>query len=93
MHFPDGEIDSTDLNLDGVELLLKHCQEIIDMAYQMVLETLLADLLMHTLIEPFNDCVFNFADALQVGEVFLEFVAIWGHAFESIIVSDVFLFG
>ena len=46
---------------------------------------------MNALIEPFNHSVLNLTDALQVSEVFLELVAIWRHALQSIVVADIFL--
>ena len=57
----------------------------------MVCQTLLANLLMDAFIEPLNDCIFNFADTLQVREVLLKFIAIRRHAFQSVIVANVFL--
>ena len=48
---------------------------------------------MDTLIKPFHNSILDLTNALQVGEVFLKFVAIRSHALKSIIVSDVFLVG
>ena len=47
----------------------------------MVSETLLADDFVDTFVEPFDDSILNFADTFQIGEILLEFVSIWGHAF------------
>ena len=46
---------------------------------------------MYAFIEPFNDSVFNLANTLQIGKILLEFVAIRCHAFESIVVANIFL--
>ena len=91
MHLPYAEVNATYFHLYYIELPLQTGLEILYLALQVVLKTLLADLLVNALIEPFNHSVLYLTDALQVGEVLLELVAIRRHALQSIVVADVFL--
>ena len=91
MHLPYTEVNATYFHLHYIELSLQTRLEIFYLALQVVLKTLLADLLVNALIEPFNHSVLYLADALQIGEVFLELVAIRRHALQSIVVADIFL--
>ena len=59
----------------------------------MIFETLLADLGVVLLIEPFYYSVFDFADSLQVSEVLLEFVSIRRHVLDSVVIANIFLIG
>ena len=80
MDLPDREVDAAYFDLYSVKLLVKHGEEVINLSFEMVLKTLLADLLMDTLVEPFHNSILDLTNALQVGKVFLKFVAIWSHA-------------
>ena len=80
MDLPNREVDAAHFDLYSVKLLAKHGEEVINLSFEMVFQTLLADLLMDTLVKPFHNSIFDFTNALQVGEVFLEFVAIGCHA-------------
>ena len=64
VYFPDREVDAAHLYPFRVKLLIKLSKEVIDLALEMILETFLANLLMHTSFEPFDDGVFNLTDAL-----------------------------
>ena len=61
MDLPNREVDTSDFNPDSIELFLELSQEVVDLASQMVLKTLLADLFMDISIEPLHDSVFNVA--------------------------------
>ena len=80
MDLPDREVDTAHFDLYSVELLAKHVEEVINLSFEMVFHTLLADLLMDTLVKPFYNSIFDFTNALQVCKVLLEFVAIGCHA-------------
>ena len=61
MDLPNREVDTSDFNPDSIELFLELSQEVVDLASQMVLKTLLADLFMDVSIEPLHDGVLNVA--------------------------------
>lgn len=63
MNLPDGEVDATDLYLYLVKLLLQLNEEVVKLSLQMIFQTLLADLLVNTFIEPLNYSVFYLAHA------------------------------
>ena len=57
----------------------------------MIRKTLLTDLLVHALIEPLYHGVLNLTDAFEVSEVFFELVSVRCHAFQSVIITNIFL--
>lgn len=90
-NFPNWKVDSSNLNMDDFELLSQLFEETVNLSTYMLFEIIGTNSLVKLFVKPFLNCIFYFADPIEICKVFLQFIAIWSHILGPIIIAYVWL--